>query len=372
MNLELTDEQSTLRDTVRQFLAERASVAAHVRPMLEDPTGTTDDVWRGLAELGATGLLVPPEYDGAGMTMVEAGIVAEELGAALHPGPWLSCAVAAPRALQRMGADGTAASLLAGIADGSMIVTVGPLAGPRPTAVERGPGVALRGTVASVPDVAAADVLLVLADDSDGTALFAVQTSSVGVAATPEVGVDPTRKQFRVTLEDAPAQRLASASAEAVEALVDDVLAAYAADALGAAQAVMNQAVEYAKVRRQFGQPIGSFQAVQHLCVDMYETVRARPRRRPARALGRRRGRARGAAPRGRARKSVRGAAGDRRRHRDPGSWRRGLHLGAQRTPLPQAPAELERFPWWTRSVRHRGRLSPGAARARMMADHVI
>jgi alkylation response protein AidB-like acyl-CoA dehydrogenase len=76
-----------------------------------------------------------------------------------------------------------------------------------------------------------------------------------------------------VTLEDAPAQRLASASPEQIEALVDDVLAAYAADALGAAQAVMSQAVEYAKVRRQFGQPIGSFQAVQHLCVDMYETV---------------------------------------------------------------------------------------------------
>jgi alkylation response protein AidB-like acyl-CoA dehydrogenase len=273
MNLELTDEQRTLRDTVRQFLAERASVAAHVRPMLEDPTGTTDGVWRGLAELGTTGLLVAPEYDGAGMTMVEAGIVAEELGAALHPGPWLSCAVAAPRALQRMGADGTAATLLSGIADGSMIVTVGPLAGPRPTAVVRGLHVVLRGMVAPVPDVAAADVLLVLAEDSDGTALFAVQTSSVGMAATPEVGVDQTRKQFRVTLEDAPAQRLASASAEAVKALVDDVLAAYAADAIGAAQAVMNQAVEYAKVRRQFGQPIGSFQAVQHLCVDMYETV---------------------------------------------------------------------------------------------------
>jgi alkylation response protein AidB-like acyl-CoA dehydrogenase len=273
MNLELTDEQSALRDTVRRFLADRASVTAHVRPMLEDPTGTTDEVWRGLAELGATGLLVPPESDGAGMTMVEAGIVAEELGAALHPGPWLSCAVAAPRALQRMGADGTAATLLSGVADGSVIVTVGPLAGPRPTVVQRGPDVVLRGTVASVPDVAAADVLLVLAQDGDATALFAVQTSSVGIAATPEVGVDQTRKNFRVTLDDASAQRLASASSEAVQALVDDVLAAYAADALGAAQAVMTQAVEYTKVRRQFGQPIGSFQAVQHVCVDMYETV---------------------------------------------------------------------------------------------------
>lgn len=273
MNLELTDEQRALRDTVRQFLAERATVAAHVRPLLEDPTGTTGEVWRGLAELGTTGLVVPPEYDGAGMTMVEAGIVAEELGAALHPGPWLSCAVAAPRALQRMGADDTGTALLRGIADGSMIVTVGPLAGPRPTAVGNGQDVVLRGIGSLVPDVAAADVLLVLAEVSEGTALFAVQTSSVDIAATPQVGVDQTRKHFRVTLEDVPAQRVASAPAEAVEALVDDVLVAWAADALGAAQTVMNRAVEYAKVRRQFGQPIGSFQAVQHLCVDMYETV---------------------------------------------------------------------------------------------------
>ena len=90
MNLELTDEQIALRDTMRRFLAEKAPIAGHVRPMLDDPTGTTEEVWRGLADLGTTGLLVPPEYDGAGMTMVEAGIVAEELGAGLHPGPWLS------------------------------------------------------------------------------------------------------------------------------------------------------------------------------------------------------------------------------------------------------------------------------------------
>src|ERR1700754_3250826 len=106
MNLELTDEQIALRDTVREFLAERASIAGHVRPMLDDDTGTTDAVWQGLAALGATGLLVPPEYDGAGMTMVEAGIVAEELGAGLHPGPWLSSAVAAPRALTQAGTGG--------------------------------------------------------------------------------------------------------------------------------------------------------------------------------------------------------------------------------------------------------------------------
>jgi alkylation response protein AidB-like acyl-CoA dehydrogenase len=274
MNLELSDEQTALRDTVRSFLAERASIAGHVRPMLDDPTGTTDAVWRGLADLGTTGLLVPSQYDGAGMTMVEAGVVLEELGAGLHPGPWLSTAVAAPRALTRFGADSsTAASLFSGIANGSTVAAVGPLDGVRPAAVELGEGVVLRGAMDNVCDVAAADVLLVLADERDSAGLFAVQIPTAGVQVTPQSGIDQTRKQFRVILDDTPAQRLAIASPDTVEALVDDVVIAWSADALGAARAVLHLAIEYAKVRRQFGQPIGAFQAVQHLCVDMYETV---------------------------------------------------------------------------------------------------
>jgi alkylation response protein AidB-like acyl-CoA dehydrogenase len=274
MNLELSDEQIALRDTVRSFLAEKASIAGHVRPMLDDPTGTTEAVWRGLAALGTTGLLVPPEYDGAGMTMIEAGIVLEELGAGLHPGPWLSTAVAATRALTRFGvANAAAATLFSGIADGSTTATVGPLDGARPTAAEQGDGLVLRGVIDNVSDVAAADVLLVLADGHDSTGLFAVPTSTPGIEVTPQAGIDQTRKHFRVTLDDTPAQHLATASGDAVEALVDDVIIAWAADALGAARAVLQLAIEYAKVRQQFGQPIGAFQAVQHLCVDMYETV---------------------------------------------------------------------------------------------------
>jgi alkylation response protein AidB-like acyl-CoA dehydrogenase len=278
MNLELTDEQLALRDTVRHFLADKASIAGHVRPMLEDPTGTTEMVWRGLADLGTTGLLVAPEYHGAGMTMVEAGVVLEELGAGLHPGPWLSTAVAATRALTRFAADsGTAATLFRGIADGSTTATVGPLGGARPTVVELHPGsvreVVLRGEVEGIWDVVAADVMLVFADERNSTGLFAVETATAGIDVTPQSGIDQTRKRFRVTLNDTQAQRLATASPDAIEALVDDIVVAWAADALGAARAVMDLAIEYAKVRRQFGRPIGAFQAVQHLCVDMYETV---------------------------------------------------------------------------------------------------
>jgi alkylation response protein AidB-like acyl-CoA dehydrogenase len=274
MNLELTDEQVALRDTVRSFLAEKASIADHVRPLLDDATGTTAAVWRGLADLGTIGLLVPTEYDGAGMTMAEAGIVLEELGAGLHPGPWLSTAVAAARALTRFEvADNVAAPLFTGIADGSTIVTVAPLAGDRPNAVEGGDDVVLRGEIDTVWDVAAADLILVLAHDRNDTSLFAVETSATGVGITQQTGIDQTRKRFGVRFNDAPAQRLGGAPLDAVEALVDDVTIAWAADALGAARAILHLVVEYAKVRRQFGQPIGAFQAVQHLCVDMYETV---------------------------------------------------------------------------------------------------
>jgi alkylation response protein AidB-like acyl-CoA dehydrogenase len=275
MNLELTDEQVALRDTTRSFLAEKAPISRHVRPLLDDPTGTTEAVWRGLADLGTTGLLVPEDCGGAGMTMVEAGIVAEELGAALHPGPWLSTAIAATRALTRLGAKDLAAKLLTGIADGTTIASIGfpDRENARVAAHRQGDSVVLRGEIAAVPDAAAADVLLALAEDPDGTGLYAVKTGSSGVLVAPERGIDQTRKHFRVTLDAAPGRRLAAASPDDVAAVTDDVLTAAAADALGAARAVMDLAVEYAKVRKQFGQFIGSFQAVQHLCVDMYETV---------------------------------------------------------------------------------------------------
>ncbi len=275
MNLELTDEQVALRDTTRRFLAEKASISQHVRPLLDDPTGTDDAVWRGLADLGTTGLLVPEECGGAGMTMIEAGIVAEELGAALHPGPWLSTAVAAARVLTRLGDNDIAPKLLRGIADGTTVAAVcfPGSAHASVTANRNDDAITVHGEIAEVPDAAAADVLLAVAEDADGTAIFAVRTGSSGVSVTAEQGIDPTRKRFRVTFDAAPAQRLAAACADDLAAVIDDVLIATAADALGAARAIMDLAVEYAKNRTQFGQPIGSFQAVQHLCVNMFETV---------------------------------------------------------------------------------------------------
>jgi acyl-CoA dehydrogenase len=272
LNLELTEEQVALRDTVRRFLADRASVASHVRPMLADPTGVIEPVWRGLAEMGATGLLIADEHGGAGMSMVDACVVAEELGAGLHCGPWSSSAVAAPRALLRFGV-ADEAELLAGLADGSVVATVTPTRAVGLTIERNGDKAVVRGAIDGVPDAAAADVLLVLAAEGNGTALLKVPTSSSSVRTTVETGIDQSRKHFRVELDDAPCRVLAVADDDAVRALQDDVLIVAAADALGAARRLLAMAVDYAKVRQQFGKVIGSFQAVAHLCVDMHETV---------------------------------------------------------------------------------------------------
>lgn len=271
MNLELTDEQLELRDTVRRFLTERASIVDHVRPLLDDDAGTTEAVWQGLAALGATGVLVAEKHGGAGLGMVEAGVVAEQLGAALNPGPWLSTAVAVPRALARAALDD--GPLLAGIADGTTITTVGPLHTARPRVEMTDAGPILHGRLPALPDAAASRVLLVLADDGEQIGVFTVDPAAPGVTITARPHVDPTHKLFDVDLDGVGAHRLGVMSTEALVGLVDDVLITSAADAVGAAQAVLDLAIDYAKVRRQFDAPIGSFQAVAHLCVDMYETV---------------------------------------------------------------------------------------------------
>lgn len=273
MNLELTDEQVALRDTVRRYLSEKASVSDQVRTMLDDPTGTTDSVWRGLVALGTTSLLIPADRGGDGMSMFEAGLVCEELGAALHPGPWVSSAVVAPRALTRFGADSERADeLFAGIADGSVIATVAvpPRDGTSFDTDPREGGVTVRGEISPVPDAAAADVLLAV---GGGAQLYAIPLSLPEVRLDEIAGIDQSRKNFRVAFDDAPAHLVAVADDRAIEALLDDMIVAWAADALGAASRILQMTVDYAKVRRQFGAPIGSFQAVGHLCVDMHETV---------------------------------------------------------------------------------------------------
>ena len=268
MNLEPSPEQLALRDSVRAMLA--------AVPQHDAPTATTDAIRKGCIELGVPGLLVPQRYGGAEATMADAGVVVAEFGRAPTPGPWLSTVIAAPRACARFGVTDDAADLLTGLADGSIIATVA--AQPVTATVidaspERGERVRLDGCAAAVPDVDVADVVLVAVRDGAVASLLAVESAAIRANITPLPTAGGIRPHWRIDFAASPARRLATAPATAVAALVDDMLIGGASEAWGAAQRIFELAVEHAGTRSQFGRPVGAFQAVAHLCVDMFETV---------------------------------------------------------------------------------------------------
>jgi alkylation response protein AidB-like acyl-CoA dehydrogenase len=256
MDFEFSEEQEQLRESVRRFLREQAPMS-YVRSMLDDPLGTTAEVWGGLARLGVTGLLVPESHGGSGRGMTDMGVVLEELGRAVHPGPFLSSAVGAASALVALEDD----SLLPGLADGSLIAT---LALHGETVAQDS---TVTGTKRFVPDALAVDVLLVTASDD----VYAIEAGAPGVVVEDAGSPDGTRKLATVRLDAVAARRVGSA--DALAGVVDRLLIAHVVDGLGAATAVLDLAVAYSKERTQFGQPIGSFQAVQHLCAEMLQAL---------------------------------------------------------------------------------------------------
>jgi alkylation response protein AidB-like acyl-CoA dehydrogenase len=257
---EPSNEQVALRDTVRRALAAEAPVAGHARPLAAGGTWEPDRAWTSLVGLGALDLLVPEDRGGSGLGMVEAAIVSEEMGRALYAGPWLATAVAAVRAAAAAGAPFGPGDRPAAVA----LPWPGHDAGFEADAAGR-----VTGRQAHVLGAPLADRLLLPARRGGDVVLVAVE----GVRSRAEPGLDATTALGTVAVDGAGGEVLGTLPPGALDAVRDDVLVGWAADALGAARAILAVAVEHAKVRHQFGQPIGAFQAVQHLLVDAHETV---------------------------------------------------------------------------------------------------
>jgi alkylation response protein AidB-like acyl-CoA dehydrogenase len=259
-----SETQRLFDRVIRDYLGDRLP-QEEVHRLAREGGGFDATLWRGLVELGLAGVLVPERHGGAGLGMFEAALAAEALGYFAAPVPFAGAAVMAPRALQASGDE--AAAWLPRVASGSVRIAVGfdgRGGATGESAVERR-GARLSGRVAGVLDPGGATHMLVVLRDG---ALGLVAVDGPGVRATTRPSLDRTRPLGEVELADAPAEVLPGGEALAL-ALLDAGRVVLAADTLGAAQRMLDRAVAYAGQREQFGRPIGSFQAVKHMCAEM-------------------------------------------------------------------------------------------------------
>jgi len=283
VNFDFDEDQQELRGTVRRFL-EHSSAEADVRRLMATELGYDRAVWDRMAtELGLHGLAIPEEYGGAGFSFTELGVVLEEMGRALLCAPFFASVVLAAELLKAIDDEQARKDYLPGIASGDTIATVALTeddgqwtpSSVTARAVRDGGLWRLTGTKTYVPDGLSAGLILVVARTADGIGVFAVEGSADGLTRQALPTMDQTRKQASLRFDATPA-RLLGGPADgwaAVERMLRVAAVGLAAEQAGGAQRALEMAVEYAKLREQFGRPIGSFQAIKHKCASMLVTV---------------------------------------------------------------------------------------------------
>jgi len=277
----LTETQQTLKNTVRKFLAAECPMA-EVRKLMETATAFDPALWRKIAEQGWNGMILPEEYGGFGMGMVEMAATLEEMGRSLLPGPLFSTVLMAGPLLERSSNSTQKRKYLSAIASGEAKATVALLedsASWSPDSVQlkatsSAGNYQLDGRKLFVWDAAAADFLICVARLNGELALFLILAEAHGLGITDLPAIDSTRKLYQVALDgvSVPRENLLAEGKPARAALdhmLDIATVGLVAEMTGGMQRLLEMTVEYAKTRKQFGRPIGQFQAVQHLCADM-------------------------------------------------------------------------------------------------------
>lgn len=294
MDFGLSDEQELLQQTARDFLA-RECPTAFVREMARNGDGFSRALQAKMATMGWTGLVIPEAHGGLGLSMLDLAVLSEEMGRAVLPGPFFSSSVLAALTLVYSGATAKK-QWLPRIAAGEVVGTLAFLeesdrldaAGITARCAKTRSGFRLNGTKLFVSDAHVADGIIVAArsrgQGESGVCLFLVPRETPGVSVTPLHSIDQTRRPCEVVLRNVDVPGTARIADDAkgwnvVRRVMDAACIVLAADSLGGAQRALEMSVEYAKVRQQFGRPIGSFQAVKHMVAEMVSEVE------PARSL---------------------------------------------------------------------------------------
>ena len=288
MPLYLTDEQTMLRDTARQFVAETTPVS-HMRSLREDATGFSRDHWKRFAEMGFTSILIAEDEGGLGLGHVEAGLVLEEIGRNLTPSPFLATSVGAVTALR---AGGTALRqawfprIASGDAVAALAVDEGAKHHPAQIALKAeraGNGFRLTGAKTFVAHGHVADLIIVAArtagsaGEKSGITLFAIEKGIAGLTATPERLADASLcAKLRFDGVEVDADAVIGEVDQGWDGLSRALSAGRAgasAELLGVGGGAMDMTLGYLKERKQFGVPIDSFQALQHRAAHLYSEM---------------------------------------------------------------------------------------------------
>jgi alkylation response protein AidB-like acyl-CoA dehydrogenase len=265
VDFDLSDDQEALRDGARELLDGLAS-STHVRAVVDAGGGYDAALWTAMVDQGWPGVALDEGQGGLGLGTVELAVLLEQIGRHAAPAPF-AATVLAIEALAAGGASEDVARLVAGEALGCVAWS---RRADAVTATLDGDGWHLHGRPDPVPYAPSAAVAVLAATAPDGPGVFAVDLDAVGHPPA-EPAMDRTRELGWLVLDGTPARRLGDGDAAVAFANLGALAAA--AEMLGGASRVLDLAVEYAKVRVQFGRPIGSFQAVKHRCADMLVDV---------------------------------------------------------------------------------------------------
>jgi len=285
MDFGFSEEQEMMRQSARQFLESECAMT-YVRKMMDEDTGYSEDQWKKMADLGWMGLILPEEYGGSGLNMVDLVVILEEMGRVVMPGPFYPTVILAGVTLDLGGTKAQKKRYLPELAAGKLKATLAQVEesgrwdaeGIAIPAKKEGSGFILSGTKLFVQDAHNADLLIVAARTSGkgpkGVTLFLVDAKQQGVTTTLLKTMDQTRKLCEVTFDNVALGKEAVLGSVGkgwalLDRVIDSAKVAMCAEMCGGAQKVLEMSVDYAKVREQFGKPIGSFQAIQHKCANM-------------------------------------------------------------------------------------------------------
>lgn len=275
MNFEFSDNQKLLKDQANKFLADKCPLTT-VRNILEGDEPYDKELWSDIVNMGWTAAVIPEEFDGLGLGYLELCMIAEEMGRSLAPVPFSSSVYLATEALLLSGNLEQKEKYLPKLAAGELIGTVADAEGYGSTTAE-GYSVTfkdgrLTGEKVPVIDGDVADFAVVAANGSKGTSLYLVDLNDASISKEVLSTLDPTRSQARLTFNGTSAQLLGEdgAGALALEKVFDNAAVLFAFEQIGAAEAALDAAKDYAMNRYAFGRSIASFQAMKHKMADMF------------------------------------------------------------------------------------------------------